>query len=151
MTFEPTAQDCTDSTTGELCLGFIQGNGDDWLGRCRWEESEVLKDQIKVPHFCPKLKGTSSSTDNLKDGLEDEISGVTPKLGANHSPKKLIPCACGCGKYFEERGNKRFFNRHHKDNFTNRMRLGAIKKLVTVAKVGKAVIDEVLKQFGTDK
>ena len=43
--------------------------------------------------------------------------------------KPIIQCACGCGKWFYERGNKRFFNRQHKDNFINRERLRSQKKI----------------------
>ena len=44
-------------------------------------------------------------------------------------PKPMIPCACNCGLKFPARGNKRFYNRKHKDDFINKERLRSQKKI----------------------
>ena len=59
MSFEPDADKCEHPITGDMCPGYVQGDGDDTISRCIPEERP---DQVKPPWWCKEHT----------DGIADE-------------------------------------------------------------------------------
>jgi len=51
MSFEPQIEDCRNPKTREVCPGYKEGNGKDWISRCIPDENPG---EVKPPWWCHK-------------------------------------------------------------------------------------------------
>ena len=130
MTFEPDIDDCKNPETGSLCPMYIRGNGHDWTSKCLFEENPNL--EANPPSWCPLVR-----TDEKIDSR------------GNYDRVTRLSCL-NCGQIFDpgnrrnQYGPKKFCSYQCRWDYNNRERLEAKSKLITMAKVAKAMAEEIL-------
>lgn len=133
MTFEPLASECTNPITGKLCPAYRIGDGKSTISRCLVEE---IPDQVNPPEFCPMLKDSSSSTHNLKDGLESNYERVT-RAECPNCHREFDP-----GNWRGPNGMRKTFCSYQcRWAYNNKIRLEAKGKLVTMAQIADTLAD----------
>jgi len=65
MSFEPTIEDCTNKTTGSICIFHIRGNGKRMVGGCRLEQAQ--EKVVIPPAYCPLNEEKNEIYQNTSD------------------------------------------------------------------------------------